>query len=48
MNYNFFGITTDKLKNMYMKRNMSNTLKVLCSDNKMEFNQFKDLNKNKF
>lgn len=43
MNYNFFGITMEKLKRVYSKRNMQGLLKVLASDDNMEFNHFSDL-----
>lgn len=43
MNYNFFAITVEKLKEAYPKRNMQEILKLLASDDKMEFNHFYDL-----
>jgi len=47
MNYNFFGITVDKLKSAYPKRKMCGIMKILSSDDVMEFNHFTDLFKSK-
>lgn len=43
MNYNFFAININKLKKAYSKRNMQGILKLLASDDMMEFNHFNDL-----
>lgn len=47
MNYNFFSITMDKLKNIYLKRNMEFFLKILCSDDSYEFKHFYNLYESK-
>ena len=43
MNYNFFGVTIEKLKKIYIKRNMQGFLKLLASDDVSEFNHFVNL-----
>ena len=47
MNYNFFCCTLDKLKLIYPKRNMQDFLRVLASDDMMEFNHSIDLINNR-
>ena len=43
MNYNYFCITTNKLKNAYQKRSMKEFLRIIVSDDIMEFNHTSDL-----
>lgn len=43
MNYNYFCITTNKLKNAYPKRSMQGFLRIIVSDDIMEFNHVSDL-----
>lgn len=43
MNYNFFCCTFDKLKSIYKKRNMQEFLRIISSDDMMEFNHVIDL-----
>lgn len=47
INYNFFCCTLDKLKLIYPKRTMQDFLRIIASDDMMEFNHAMDLYNNK-